>query len=103
MHSPKYFRLQVSQVFFNHPFKRVLLIYLIQFILNILRELLNVCETDVILGLSPFTFDPSIVDLFLALSSRSRLILVATAIKQTPLKLAQIIHQEGITLLQSTP
>jgi len=61
------------------------------------------CENDVILGLSPFTFDPSIVDLFLALSSRSRLILVATAIKQTPLKLAQIILQEGITLLQSTP
>ena len=73
------------------------------FVYFFFRELLLLHEKDVILGLSPFTFDPSIVDLFLFLSSRCRLILVATAIKQTPIKLAKIINEQGITVMQSTP
>ena len=52
---------------------------------------------------SPFTFDPSLVDLFLAVSTGARMILVKPSIKAMPSKLAEIIHNENVTFLQATP
>ncbi|XP_057380679.1 beta-alanine-activating enzyme-like isoform X2 [Daphnia carinata] len=68
-----------------------------------LRENFNIQQNDVIFMASPFTFDPSIVDLFLALSTGAKLIQVEPSIKAMPLKLAEIIRDEGVTFIQATP
>ena len=52
---------------------------------------------------SPFTFDPSVVDLFLALSSGARLVMVHPSLKLQPLKLARILHKEKVSIVQATP
>ncbi|KAI9552408.1 hypothetical protein GHT06_022774 [Daphnia sinensis] len=68
-----------------------------------LRENFNIQQNDVIFMASPYTFDPSIVDLFLALSTGAKLIQVEPSIKAMPLKLAEIIRDEGVTFIQATP
>lgn len=52
---------------------------------------------------SPFTFDPSVVDLFLALSTGARLVQVKPSLKAMPLQLAEIIRDQGVTFIQATP
>lgn len=68
-----------------------------------LRENFNIQQNDVIFMASPFTFDPSIVDLFLALSAGAKLIQVESSIKAMPLRLAEIIRDECVTFIQATP
>jgi acyl-CoA synthetase len=69
----------------------------------IFRKIFNIHQTDVIFTASPFTFDPSIVDLFLTFSTGARMVLVKPSIKAIPSKLAEIIRKEGVTFLQATP
>lgn len=71
--------------------------------LSIFRAEFNVTPDDTIFMASPFTFDPSIVDLFLAFSSGAKLVMVEPSLKSRPIQLAQILHQEKVSIMQATP
>ncbi|XP_014024498.1 beta-alanine-activating enzyme isoform X2 [Salmo salar] len=59
---------------------------------------------DVVFLASPLTFDPSAVEIFLALTSGARLLIVPTAIKRMPNRLAQVLFKKHkTTVLQVTP
>lgn len=64
---------------------------------------MNIQSSDTIFASSPFTFDPSVVDLFLAISSGAKLLMVKPALKAIPLRLARIIHQKNVSVMQATP
>lgn len=56
---------------------------------------------DVVFLASPLTFDPSVVELFLSLSSGACLLIVPTVIKKVPDRLAVVLFQRHrITVLQ---
>lgn len=52
---------------------------------------------DVVFLASPLTFDPSVVDMFLALSSGARLLVVPSMFKKTPRRLARLLFQRHKT------
>lgn len=52
---------------------------------------------DVVFLASPLTFDPSVVDMFLALSSGARLLVVPSMFKKTPRRLARLLFQHHKT------
>ncbi|XP_028300188.1 beta-alanine-activating enzyme isoform X2 [Gouania willdenowi] len=69
-----------------------------------LRSLFQMREDDVVFLASPLTFDPSVVDIFLALSSGARLLIVPAVIKKMPNQLADILFRhQRTTVLQVTP
>ncbi|XP_029952954.1 beta-alanine-activating enzyme isoform X2 [Salarias fasciatus] len=69
-----------------------------------LRSLFQMSADDVVFLASPLTFDPSVVDIFLALSSGARLLIVPAVIKKMPNKLAQLLFKDHKTsVLQVTP
>lgn len=58
---------------------------------------------DVVFLASPLTFDPSVVEIFLALSSGARLLIVPTVIKRMPNRLAHVLFKKHkATVLQVT-
>ena len=65
-------------------------------------ERLTVTHEDLILMASPFTFDPSIVHLFLALSTGTDLLLMNSELKSKPTRLAQIVNHQQVTLMHAT-
>uniref|UniRef100_A0A8C8M6F4 Carrier domain-containing protein n=1 Tax=Oncorhynchus tshawytscha TaxID=74940 RepID=A0A8C8M6F4_ONCTS len=69
-----------------------------------LRSLFQMTPDDVVFLASPLTFDPSVVEIFLALSSGARLLIVPTAIKRMPNRLAHVLFKKHkTTVLQVTP
>ncbi|XP_048832472.1 beta-alanine-activating enzyme isoform X2 [Brienomyrus brachyistius] len=69
-----------------------------------LRSLFQVTASDVIFMASPLTFDPSVVEMFLALSSGACLLIVPTLIKRIPSKLVNVLFaNHKTTVLQATP
>ncbi|XP_072246044.1 beta-alanine-activating enzyme [Leuresthes tenuis] len=69
-----------------------------------LRSLFQMSADDVVFLASPLTFDPSVVDIFLALSSGAQLLIVPTVIKKIPSRLAQLLFEDHkTTVLQVTP
>ncbi|RVE73791.1 hypothetical protein OJAV_G00034930 [Oryzias javanicus] len=69
-----------------------------------LRSLFQMSASDVVFLASPLTFDPSVVDVFLALSSGAQLLIVPSLIKKTPRRLAGILFKDHkVTVLQVTP
>ncbi|XP_035681596.1 beta-alanine-activating enzyme-like [Branchiostoma floridae] len=69
-----------------------------------LRSLFEVTTHDVIFSASPVTFDPCIVELFLALSSRAALLMVPEEVKKAPRFLADVlVRRQQVTVLQATP
>ncbi|KAJ7986472.1 hypothetical protein DPEC_G00340240 [Dallia pectoralis] len=69
-----------------------------------LRSLFQVTPDDVVFLASPLTFDPSVVEIFLALSSGARLLIVPTVIKKMPNRLAHVLFKKHkTTVLQVTP
>nr|XP_040040695.1 beta-alanine-activating enzyme [Gasterosteus aculeatus aculeatus] len=69
-----------------------------------LRSLFQMRSDDVVLLASPLTFDPSVVEMFLALSSGAQLLVVPSAIKKTPSRLSRLLFEENkTTVLQVTP
>ncbi|XP_036376699.1 beta-alanine-activating enzyme [Megalops cyprinoides] len=69
-----------------------------------LRSLFQVTADDVIFMASPLTFDPSVVEMFLALSSGACLLMVPTVIKKVPSRLATVLFtHHKTTVLQATP
>ncbi|KAM6947890.1 LOW QUALITY PROTEIN: beta-alanine-activating enzyme-like [Lycodopsis pacificus] len=69
-----------------------------------LRSLFQMSADDVVLLASPLTFDPSVVDMFLALSSSAQLLVIPTVIKKTPGRLSRLLFRDNkTTVLQVTP
>ncbi|CAN9498933.1 unnamed protein product [Ophioblennius macclurei] len=69
-----------------------------------LRSLFQMRADDVVFLASPLTFDPSVVEIFLALSSGAQLLIVPSVIKKAPNKLAQLLFKDHkTTFLQVTP
>ncbi|XP_054458423.1 beta-alanine-activating enzyme [Anoplopoma fimbria] len=69
-----------------------------------LRSLFQMSADDVVLLASPLTFDPSVVDMFLALSSGAQLLVIPTVMKKTPSRLSRLLFKDNkTTVLQVTP
>uniref|UniRef100_A0A1A7X904 Aminoadipate-semialdehyde dehydrogenase n=2 Tax=Iconisemion striatum TaxID=60296 RepID=A0A1A7X904_9TELE len=69
-----------------------------------LRSLFQINADDVVFLASPLTFDPSVVDIFLALSSGAQLLIVPTVMKKIPNRLARLLFKDHrTTVLQVTP
>ncbi|XP_036437396.1 beta-alanine-activating enzyme [Colossoma macropomum] len=69
-----------------------------------LRSLFKMTAEDVVFLASPLTFDPSVVEMFLALTSGACLLMVPSAVKRMPGRLARLLFkQNSITVLQATP
>ncbi|XP_004681336.1 PREDICTED: acyl-CoA synthetase family member 4 [Condylura cristata] len=68
------------------------------------RELFEITQEDVLFLASPLTFDPSVVEMFVALSSGASLLIVPTSVKVLPSKLAAVLFSHHrVTILQATP
>ncbi|XP_043762636.1 beta-alanine-activating enzyme isoform X3 [Cervus elaphus] len=68
------------------------------------RVLFEVTHEDVLFLASPLTFDPSVVEIFVALSSGASLLIVPTSVKVVPSKLAAVLFsRHRVTILQATP
>lgn len=52
---------------------------------------------DVVFLASPLTFDPSVVDLFLALSSGAQVLIIPSVIKKMPRQLARLLFDDHKT------
>lgn len=69
----------------------------------LLRSLFQMRADDVVFLASPLTFDPSVVDIFLALSSGAQLLIVPNVIKKMPNRLAQLLFNDHkATFLQAS-
>lgn len=65
------------------------------------RNEYKISSADVIFLSSPLTFDPSIVDVFLALSTGATLLIVSDSIKAQPEMLADVLFKRfRISVLQ---
>ncbi|XP_030169690.1 beta-alanine-activating enzyme isoform X2 [Lynx canadensis] len=68
------------------------------------RLLFEITQEDVLFLASPLTFDPSVVEIFVALSSGACLLIVPASVKVLPSKLAAVLFSHHrITILQATP
>lgn len=68
------------------------------------RVLFEITQEDVLFLASPLTFDPSVVEIFVALSSGASLLIVPTSVKVLPSKLAVVLFsRHRVTILQATP
>ncbi|XP_069869292.1 beta-alanine-activating enzyme isoform X1 [Dipodomys merriami] len=68
------------------------------------RILFGITQEDILFLASPLTFDPSIVEIFVALSSGASLLVVPTSVKVLPSKLAAVLFSHHkVTVLQATP
>lgn len=52
---------------------------------------------DVVFLASPLTFDPSVVDIFLALSSGAQLLIIPSMVKKMPHRLATALFKDNKT------
>ncbi|XP_073501541.1 beta-alanine-activating enzyme isoform X2 [Phyllobates terribilis] len=69
-----------------------------------LRSILNVSPDDIVLLSSPLTFDPSVIEIFVALSAGACLLIVPDPLKMMPQSLCELLfHQHKVTVLQVTP
>ncbi|XP_008046116.1 acyl-CoA synthetase family member 4 isoform X2 [Carlito syrichta] len=68
------------------------------------QVLFDVTQEDVLFLASPLTFDPSVVEMFVALSSGASLLIVPTSVKVLSSKLAVVLFSHHrVTVLQATP
>ncbi|KAK0162522.1 hypothetical protein PV327_006295 [Microctonus hyperodae] len=68
-----------------------------------LKRILNLKSTDKIAHLTPLTFDPSIIEIFLSISSGGTLVTVSDNLKNCPHELLMLLHDKRITFISSTP
>uniref|UniRef100_A0A4W3IKN1 Aminoadipate-semialdehyde dehydrogenase n=1 Tax=Callorhinchus milii TaxID=7868 RepID=A0A4W3IKN1_CALMI len=69
-----------------------------------LRSIFEISPDDLIFMASPLTFDPSIVEMFVALSSGATLLIVPPVIKMMPERLAKVLfNHHKVTVIQATP
>ncbi|KAL6438049.1 hypothetical protein ACFW04_004363 [Cataglyphis niger] len=68
-----------------------------------LRKILYITNSDKIAQLTNFTFDPSIVEIFLSFSSAATLFMVSKPLKNETNRLLEEIFHTYVTVLQITP
>ncbi|KAJ7326716.1 hypothetical protein JRQ81_016475 [Phrynocephalus forsythii] len=69
-----------------------------------LRDIFKITPDDTVFMASPLTFDPSVIELFLALSSGASLLIVPPQIKMMPQELSEALFQRhSVSVLQATP
>ncbi|XP_028658083.2 LOW QUALITY PROTEIN: beta-alanine-activating enzyme [Erpetoichthys calabaricus] len=69
-----------------------------------LRSIFQVSSNDILFMASPLTFDPSVVELFITLSSGASLLILPPFVKMVPNKLSDVLFsQHKVTVLQATP
>ncbi|XP_039555079.1 beta-alanine-activating enzyme isoform X2 [Passer montanus] len=69
-----------------------------------LKSIFEITQDDVLFLASPLTFDPSVVELFMALTSGASILVVPNTIKMMPVELsAALFHHHHVTVLQATP
>ncbi|NWI93187.1 ACSF4 enzyme, partial [Pitta sordida] len=69
-----------------------------------LKSIFEITQEDVLFLASPLTFDPSVVELFVALTSGASIVVVPNTIKMRPVELsAALFHHHHVTVLQATP
>ncbi|NXF07920.1 ACSF4 enzyme, partial [Smithornis capensis] len=69
-----------------------------------LKSIFEITQEDVLFLASPLTFDPSVVELFVALTSGASIVIVPNTIKMMPVELsAALFHHHHVTVLQATP
>ena len=61
------------------------------------RSLFQMSAEDLVFLASPLTFDPSVVEIFLALSSGARLLIGPSVVKKAPRRLAQLLFKDHKT------
>lgn len=65
------------------------------------RSIFKITQDDVLFLASPLTFDPSVVELFIALTSGASLLIVPNPVKMMPQKLSiALFHHHRVTVLQ---
>ncbi|XP_048640490.1 beta-alanine-activating enzyme isoform X5 [Marmota marmota marmota] len=68
------------------------------------RVLFDITQDDVLFLASPLTFDPSVVEMFVALSSGASLLIIPPSVKVLSSKLAEVLFSHHrVTVLQATP
>ena len=68
-----------------------------------LKRILVLSKCDTIAQITPVTFDPSVVEIFLSLSCNGTLFMATEDLKNDPEMLLKAITQSRVTVLQSTP
>ncbi|XP_069712116.1 beta-alanine-activating enzyme isoform X2 [Phaenicophaeus curvirostris] len=69
-----------------------------------LRSIFEITQDDMLFLASPLTFDPSVVELFIALTSGASILVVPNTIKMMPVELSvALFHRHHVTVLQATP
>ncbi|NWW78922.1 ACSF4 enzyme, partial [Climacteris rufus] len=69
-----------------------------------LKSIFEITQDDVLFLASPLTFDPSVVELFMALTSGASILVVPNTVKMMPVELsAALFHHHHVTVLQATP
>ncbi|GBM72873.1 Beta-alanine-activating enzyme [Araneus ventricosus] len=68
-----------------------------------LKQKFNISSEDVLMLCSPLTFDPSIIEIFLAVSAGCTLVIVPNQLKSIPKKFIEVIINSKVTVLQATP
>ncbi|KAL0102094.1 hypothetical protein PUN28_018561 [Cardiocondyla obscurior] len=68
-----------------------------------LKKILDVTNSDKIAQLTNFTFDPSIVEIFLSLYCAATLFMISNALKNEAVKVLNEISRARVTILQITP
>ncbi|NXP45361.1 ACSF4 enzyme, partial [Heliornis fulica] len=69
-----------------------------------LKSIFEITQDDKLFLASPLTFDPSVVELFIALTSGASILIVPNTIKMMPVELsAALFHHHRVTVLQATP
>ncbi|XP_054488650.2 beta-alanine-activating enzyme isoform X1 [Agelaius phoeniceus] len=69
-----------------------------------LKSIFEITQDDVLFLASPLTFDPSVVELFMALTSGASILIIPNTIKMMPVELsAALFHHHHVTVLQATP
>uniref|UniRef100_A0A8B9G7U7 Beta-alanine-activating enzyme n=1 Tax=Amazona collaria TaxID=241587 RepID=A0A8B9G7U7_9PSIT len=69
-----------------------------------LKSIFEITQDDLLFLASPLTFDPSAVELFVALTSGASILIVPNTVKMIPVELsAALFHHHRVTVLQATP
>ncbi|XP_017879352.1 beta-alanine-activating enzyme [Ceratina calcarata] len=68
-----------------------------------LSRILSITKFDKVCQFTNFTFDPSVIEIFLALSKAARLFMVSKDLKNNPNRLLREAYSSQITVLQVTP
>ena len=64
---------------------------------------LKITEKSVVLGLTTFCFDISVLEMFVPLFCGATLVIAESSTQKDPFRILDIIRERGVTLMQATP